>query len=165
MARVRIEGFRELERSLLALSQREAKKIARAAVRKAARPVLVAARANVHVKSGKLKRALTLRVDSPRGEPSVMSALVYVRFTGDYRPRLTDRWSTVKGKFGPPKYDYQIGSTPNVYGMFEEFGAPGHGVAAHPFLRPAWDSHGGLTAARQMGDDLAEGVIKALAGR
>ena len=160
MGRVLFTGGKELQKALLQLSQKEAKRVGRAALRKAAKPILEAARARVPVHEGRLKRALRLRVDTLRNNRSVMSAMVDVKNT-DYRARKTDRQSTVKGVLGPAKYDYQIGSMPKVYGRFVEYGVHG---PPQPFMRPAWDSLGGSVALARIGKELGEGLEQAASG-
>lgn len=151
---VKFEGGKELQALLLQMAQEDAPRIGRAAVRKAARAVLVDARNRVPVDQGALKRALRIRVDRLRNERNVISALVYVSKSGEYRPRRTDRRSTVKGKLGPARYSYQIGSRPDVYGQFIEYGSHKRGVKAMPFLRPAWDAQGGQVALVRIGDEI-----------
>ncbi|WP_408585919.1 HK97-gp10 family putative phage morphogenesis protein [Novosphingobium sp.] len=156
---IKFEGGRELERALLELSTKSALKVGRFALRRAANEVLKAARANVPVDEGRLRRALRLRIDRGRYDKALLSALVYVSASAfGPRPRKTNRNSTVKGKFGPPRYSYQIGSYPQVYGAFVEFGAPGHGLPARPWFRPAWDSAGKQYAIQRIAEELANGL-------
>ena len=150
MGRVLFTGGKELQRALLQLSQKEAKKIARRAVRVAAKPIFDAAKARVPVREGRLKRALQLRVDMLRGS-NVMSALINIKFKGDYRPTTSAR----------AKYSYQVGSDPKIYGSFTEFGTID--TAPQPFLRPAWDAEGGVTALNRLGKELGEGLERAAA--
>ena len=72
------------------------------------------------------------------------------------RARKSDRQSTVRGKLGPAKYGYQIGSHPNVYGAMQEFGT--RNMRARPWMRPAWLAEGGQTALNRIGDDLGKGL-------
>lgn len=143
---VTFTGGKELERNLLGLSQKMAKKIARAAVRKTAKPVYDAVRAGVPVDQGRLKRAVRLRVDTLKNNRSMMSAAIDLRFDRTYRPAKTDR----------ARYSYQIGSNPKIYGRFVEFGT--NDTRAQPFFRPAWDSLGGQAAIDRMGDHLWQGI-------
>lgn len=157
MARIKVEGARETRRALLELSQKEAAKIGRAALRKAARSILLEVRANVPVDEGRLKRALTVTVDRGRNR-SWLFANVKVKKGPDYRPRLTDKKTTVKGKLRQWGYPYQIGSTPEVYGAILEFGAPARGIAPLGFMRRAWDALGGKGLVDRIGDDLGTGI-------
>lgn len=161
MTRATFTGGKELERALLELSTKSAQKIGRFALRRAANEILKAAKAGVPVDEGRLKKALRLRVDRVRGVTDLLSALVYASGTAfDYRPRKSDRRSRVKGKLGPARYSYQIGSRPDVYGRFVEYGRHNQGVRARPFMRPAWDSQGGLVALNRIGDELWNGLSR-----
>lgn len=148
---VTFSGGKAFERALFQLAHNEAKKIARRAVRVAAKPILDAARANVPVREGRLKRALQLRVDTLRSNRSVMSALVNIKFKGDYRPTRTKR----------AKYSYQIGSDPKIYGYFTEFGTID--TPAQPFFRRAWDAQGGNVALNRLAKELGGGLERAAA--
>lgn len=161
MTRATFTGGKELERALLELSTKSAQKVGRFALRRAANEILKAAKAGVPVDEGRLKKALRLRVDRVRGVTDLLSALVYASGTAfDYRPRKSDRRSRVKGKLGPARYSYQIGSRPDVYGRFVEYGRHNQGVRARPFMRPAWDSQGGLVALNRIGDELWNGLSR-----
>lgn len=155
---VKTRGFKNAERALLALSNTEAKKLARAALRKQARRVANAAKDAVPVDQGRLRRAISVRVDILRDETgrrgSLMSAVVYISDKQGPRLRKTEQQSTVRGKKGPARSKYQIGSYPSVYGRFREFGIHG---PVQAFFRPAWDSQGGGTAVNMIGHELAEG--------
>ena len=141
--RVTFTGGKELHRALLAMSTKETKRVGRAALRKAAKPILDAARANVPVDQGRLKRALRLRVDTLRNNRSVMSAMIDVRKTA---PRIGRASSTM----------------PKVYGQFVEYGT--NDTRPQPFMRPAWDSLGSETALDRIGRELGEGLERAAAG-
>ena len=137
---LKFEGGRDLERVLLASSATEARKAGRKAVKGAGNQLLAQFRAAAPIDKGRLKRALRVRVDRGRYNKALISALIYVSASASkYRPRKTLRQSTVKGKKGPARYSYQIGARPDVYGIFQEFGAPAHGLAARPWFRPTWE--------------------------
>lgn len=161
MARkVTFTGGRELEKALYELAGKEAAKIGRAALRATARPILNEAKANVPVDQGRLKRSLVLKVDRAMENgrrAAAFTATVRVSGRLGYRPRKTDRASTVRGKSGPARYSYQIGSRPDVYGAFIEFGL---GVPMQPFMRPAWDAEGGQEALNRMGKEIWAGIEK-----
>lgn len=161
MARVKVTGALDIERALLALSRTEARKIGRAAIRKAARQIELAAEANVPVRTGTLKKAVQVKVDQGR-DKSFLFANIRIK-KGPPRPRKTNRKSRIKGKLAEARYGYQIGTQPEVYGAFVEFGAPGNGVAPQPFMRPAWDSDGGNVALGRIGKELGDGIEKAAA--
>lgn len=151
MAKVTFKGGKDLERALLALAKREADKIGRKAVREAAKPILTTARANVPVRQGRLKRSLQIKVDRDRARGQRRPGFIAtIKVSGrlGYRPRKTNRRSRVKGKLGPARANYQIGTRPDIYGAFQEFGIHGR---PRPFLRPAWDAEGGSVAIERMG--------------
>lgn len=156
---VRVTGAKDIQRALLQLGDKEAKRVGRASLRKAGNPILKAARAAAPVHDGRLRRALKLRVDQLRQvgvSGKVLSALIYVAKGQGPRPRKSDR--------GDAKYSYQIGSYPEVYGGFVEWGIGPHAPVPQPFLRPAWDSEGGATALTRLGTELGQGLEKAAAG-
>lgn len=161
---ITFSGGREVERALLELSTKGAQKVGRFALRKAARAIQVAARDAVRKKSGELAKRVTVKVDRGR-DRSKMFAVVKVDRKGSFRPRKTDRQSRVKGKLGPARYDYQIGSKPEVYGAFLEWGAPAHGMPAYPWMRRAWESAGGENALAVIGRELGTGLEREAAAR
>lgn len=154
-------GGKELDRALLELTTKSAQKVGRFALRRAANPIAKKAKAIVRKKDGRVAKAITVRVDRMRNDHSTFSALVYVSGKkGDFRPRNTNRRSRIKGKLQERRYDYQIGSRPDVYARFLEYGRHKQGVRAFPFMRPAWDSEGGLTAQNRLGEELWNGLAK-----
>lgn len=139
MGKVYIEGGRQVEQALLELSKREALKVGRAAARQAMRPILLAARARVPVREGKLKKALTLTVDRGRNR-KFLFATVKVKPIASTKPK---------------------GKPTNVYGAFIEYGAPGRNIAPRGYMRAAWDSEGGHTLLGRFGRLLGDGIVKA----
>jgi len=154
---VRFEGGREVQAALLELSTKSAQSVGRFALRTKANELRDIARERVRKKSGLLARSVYVKVDRGRDRAKIFAS-VQVRRIARMRPRKTDRWSTVKGKKGPPRYAYQIGTTPEVYGAFLEFGAPGHGMPPYPWMRQAWQQAGGAEAARDIGRLLGQGL-------
>lgn len=162
-------GGKELERALLELTTKSAQKVGRFALRKAANPIAKKARAIVRKKEGRLSKAIKVRVDTGRFDwakrkkvdQDQLNAVVYVSNKGaDYRPRNSNRKTHVKGMLTKRQTDYQIGSLPKIYGHFIEYGRHKQGIPAYPFLRPAWDSEGGLTAQNRIADELRTGLAK-----
>lgn len=144
MARmVKITGAKELEKALLLLSRGAARKAGRTAVRKAAKPILDAAKANVPVRSGRLKKSLQIKFkrQGRGGDASLMEAEVRVR-PGPRRQNKSG--GTVPG------------SQPNVYGAFVEFGTVHN--RPQPFMRPAWEAEGGQSAIDRMGEELGKAI-------
>lgn len=166
MATLTFTGGRELDRVLRELGTTAALRVGRFALRRAANDLLREVRAAAPADKGKLRKALRVRVDRMKGDKSLLSALVYASASASkYRPRKTQRQSRVKGKLGPARYSYQIGSRPDVYGVFQEFGAPGHGLPARPWFRPAWERNKtALIEAlmQELGSGLAREAIRAL---
>lgn len=156
----KVEGFKQAEANLLELSTKESLKIGRATLRKAARVLLVAWRSKVGVVSGRLQKALQIKVDRGR-DRSWIFANVSVKRLRQYRVRRTERQSRVKGKLGPAKYNHQIGTTPEVYGAIDEFGAPARNIAPKGWLRSVWDQFGGAPLLDRIGKDLGEGLEQA----
>lgn len=162
--RIELLGAAEVQAALLELSARGAKAAGRNALRKVARTILAAAKDNVPTGENRLRRALNVRVDRGRDRNDLLLAMVYVsgsRF--GYRPRKTQRKSRVKGKLGPARYAYQIGSKPNVYGAFLEFGAPAHGIAPQGWMRRAWEQAGGERAVQAFADEIGPAIMAAAA--
>lgn len=81
---VKITGLKEFERQLKRLEQREAKKIIRASNQKAMLPTLQAARQNVPVESGALRRSLK------RQTKAYPSGVVLTRIGADKRVVATN---------------------------------------------------------------------------
>lgn len=147
--RVNLElfGAAGVEEQLMKLSLKWARSAGRRALYKAAKDILTAAKQEVPANEGRLRKALAIRSDNGRYRKDLILTMVYVSNSrSQFRPRKTQRKSRVKGVLGPPKYAYQIGSKPNVYGAFLEFGAPGHGIPANPWMRRAWERAGGAKA-------------------
>jgi len=158
---VRFEGGLGLERALLELSTKSAQRVGRYALRRAAAAVLKQAKANVRKREPRLVKALKVRVDRMKTEKAVLSALVYVSAKAfDYRPRTTQRRSRIRGRLQARRYDYQIGSRPDVYAAFLEFGRIHQGVRAYPFMRAAWAQEGGANALQRLKDDLGQGLVR-----
>lgn len=140
MANLTFTGGRELDQILRNLGTKGALRIGRQALRRSGNDFLRDVRAAAPVDEGRLRKALRLRVDRGKYNKSLLSALIYASASASkYRPRKTQRRSRDKGKLAPARYRYQIGSLPNVYGIFQEFGAPAHGLPARPWFRPAWE--------------------------
>lgn len=147
MDKVVFKGGRELERALRDLGPKVAKKVARTALRKAAKGVLDAARANVPVRERRLKRSLRVRINRDlSGNDTALEAEVSVSGRLGYRPS--------KGRSA--RYNYQTGSRPDIYAKFVEFGTAD--TPAQPFLRPAWDEAGGAPALDRLAKELGDGI-------
>jgi len=115
-AKVFLTGDKALDKKLSTLEGKVRNKIARKAIRKAAKPVLDAAKANVPVESGKLRKSLTIRA---------------LRKSSKNKFRVGARVTTRDGLF----------SGETFYGGFVEFGTATQ--APRPFLIPALASNSG----------------------
>lgn len=147
---IKVTGAKDIERALLMLSRNEARKIGRAALRKAAKPIVDAARANVPIKTGELRKGISVKVDRVRGNDAIQQAVIKVR-PGPYRASKSERAENT----------YQVGSRRDVYGAFVEFGTSD--TPAHPFMRPAWDAEGGAAAIERVGKELGAGLERVAA--
>lgn len=161
MATLTFTGGRELDQILRNLGTKGALRIGRQALRRAGNDLLRDVRAAAPVDDGRLRKALRLRVDRGKYDKRLLSALIYASASASkYRPRKTQRRSRIKGKLGPARYSYQIGSRPDVYGIFQEFGAPAHGLPARPWFRPAWERRKNDLVQALM-QELASGIARA----
>lgn len=169
VASLTFTGGQQLDRALRELGTTGALRVGRFALRRAANDLLREVRASAPIDKGKLKKVLRLRIDRGKYDKKLLSALVYASASASqYRPRKTQRKSRVKGKLGPAKYSYQIGSRPDVYGIFQEFGAPAHGLAARPWFRPAWERQKNAlldALVQELGSGLARAAVEAVAGK
>jgi HK97 gp10 family phage protein len=144
MAKMGLRGAQELERALLALPDRVAKKHTFAALRTAARMVQTAARQNVinngSVDTGGLVAAIKIsdRKKSRKG-PAVVAVGV------ENRAYTAKR----KGKSEPEKIN------PKNYAHLVEFGT--EKMPAQPFMRSAFDGESGA-ALNGMLDKLAKAI-------
>ena len=107
---IKIEGAKELERKLVSMEPKLARKHVMRTLRMAARPILTRAKALVPVETGALKKSLKIRALKKRKHShGVMVA-------------------TSKGWFAGDEF----------YGAFVEFGT--NRTPSHPFVRPAFDA-------------------------
>jgi HK97 gp10 family phage protein len=110
---IEIKGAKELEKKLLSFEPKIGRKIVRNALRKAAKIILIAAKANCPVVTGDLKKSLRVRaMKKKKHRYGVMVA-------------TSAGW--FKGK--------------TFYGAFVEYGTSR--MPAKPFMRPAFDSEKG----------------------
>jgi hypothetical protein len=131
----KLSGFRELERNLLELATREARRLGQHALKKAAEPILADYKAKTRVRTGHLQQSDNL---GPRA-------------------RLNKRQKKLTPKPGPSEIEIHIG-TADPAGIQEEFGGR---QAANPSLTPAWDRHGGEAALEVIGKELGAGLERA----
>lgn len=136
-----LTGDKALERKLSKLGGRVAKRVLRKAMNAAATPVVKAARGNVSVRSGLLKKSIgkTVRVKGTRAGARV-GARTNVAASDD-----------AGNKVEPWRYAHLV-----ELGHIDE---NGQHVPAKPFLRPAAEQTKGQ-AADVLSDKLAEGVLR-----
>jgi len=123
-AKFKVEGFKDLDRALAGLGDPKAsKRISRAALRKAAKPVAADAAAN-----------------APRDETDtdgiVLADSIKVGSKLNKRQKRVQR-----RRRGDVELYVGVANEASAYGHHQEFGTEHH--AAQPFLRPAWDANTG----------------------
>ena len=142
--KITIKGHRELQKQLLKLPDKMAKKVARGAIRAGGRIVVKAARAHVPVRSGTLKASLGTRSRSYRG--GAISAVVI----GPRSGRKRQIGVVQRGR----KAGDSIYADPSKYAAFVEFGAN-----AQPFLGPALLDNTSKVIAK-VHEVVAKGVVR-----
>jgi HK97 gp10 family phage protein len=145
---IKIEGLKELEKALLALPDKIAKRILARSVYAGAAVVRKAAREKCPVKTGKLRKSIKIKKRRSKDRREV----VYSVFVGEFYGRMVEYGTQshrIKAKKG------------KVMGKDGRFGSEvDHpGGSAKPFLRPAFDSstHQIIEA---MKAKMAEGIAK-----
>lgn len=134
---VKMEGLRELERALAELPKATARNVLRKVLKQAAEPTKVDAQARAPVETGKLQQSIIVGT------------------------RLTPRQRADAKKEGTYFSEIHVG-TAGVPAVPQEFGTINH--AAHPFMRPAWDSNKDKALAT-IGSELGGAIEKAAARR
>lgn len=110
---IKLEGAKELEKQFKSLEPKIAKKLVRQSLRKAAKPILAAARTKCPVDTGELKKSIKIRAMKRRKNSfGVLIGTALKWFVGDA-----------------------------FYGAFVEFGTSK--MSARPFMRPAFDEKKG----------------------
>lgn len=112
----KIEGAKELDRALKQMGPKFEKRIAKGAVRAGATVIAKQAKLNAPVESGTLRKSIKVVSRSRRVGDAVAS--VATRSGKKWASRGMNAW----------------------YAGKVEFGAPGIGIDAKPFLRPALDA-------------------------
>jgi HK97 gp10 family phage protein len=141
--KIEVEGLTDLQTALRELGDPRAIKTAlRASLRKAARPMLEAARARVPVDKGDLKRSVKIAAAKGERLDSLEFGVVIGIDANEQPARYVVRKTKSDGGRGGTYRD------PGVAGVapITEFGRPGQ--AAEPFMRPAFDTEGEATIRR-----------------
>jgi len=116
-----VQGAAELERKLLTLERKIARKVVRQALRKGAKIVQGATKIGAPVKTGRMRKSIMIRKPRGRDRPGTYSLAVL--FDTARYPGLIKYSRAGKRYFYPAAVEY------------------GHGdVAGHPFVRPAFES-------------------------
>lgn len=116
MTRVRVEGLRELERSLGQLPRATGRNVLRRILKKRAEPVVNKAQVLAPFEEGHLEESIKVGA------------------------KLSRRQKALHRKWGSSSaVEMFIGPGPHPQAVMQEFGTAFH--PAQPFLRPAWDEH------------------------
>lgn len=118
---LRLNGTQDVRAALLALEEKVAKRIARAALKAGAEPMLHAARSKAPVDTGDLVESLKISTGTKKGK---LVARVQTK-EGDYKGK------TFYGSF--IEYGHYLGD--------KDLGNSRKWVEARPFLRPAFDEN------------------------
>lgn len=133
--KVKVQGLRELERSLLELKVSTARNVGRRTLRQALEPMAEAARQNVaQDRTGELRESIGVTTGRPKGK--------------GYR-----RQDRIEAHMGP-------GQQPQA--IQEEFG--NRRQSPRPFMRPAWDAEkmGALEGVKTiLGEEIGKAVQRA----
>ncbi|MFO6447863.1 HK97-gp10 family putative phage morphogenesis protein [Erythrobacter sp. NE805] len=164
--RVKFEGGKELEKALGQLSSQVTRKnVARRALKAAAEPIRDAAKAKVPVDTGRLREAIGVR---NKRRSTAFRELAYLSFRtfGDIRMAkgFSDKSVEVEvAVYGSPSRNKRTGKRTGllVYAEVQERG--NEVMPAQPFMRPAWDSQGGMTALNRILAALRIEIDKAVA--
>lgn len=134
--RVHVDGLSELKDALHELPKATAKNVMKRVLVKRGQPIAQHASSLARQKTGALK--ISFKVGT----------------------KLSRRQKAAHSKEGPDEVEVFIGPSPLVQAITEEFGTSKQ--AAHPMLRPAWDS-GKLAVLEGIGKDIWEEIEKAAA--
>lgn len=134
-----IKGIESIEREFKRIGAKAGRKAVLASLKKAAKPIVNQAKANVHVDSGNLKESIgIITVPKRKAHNTII----------DVGPRViaSNNAKNAVGKTDSIKND-------GWYGFLEEF------YTGHPFLRPALDSKAD-EAIKIFGKEIAKQIIK-----
>lgn len=144
---VQLTGFKELEASLENIGGAVGKRLARAALKKAAEPMRDKAKSLAPVKTGKLRNSI------------IIGSKLGNRQKRDLRKLSKDQRAAIelfigpsylKGDGGRHGHLVEFGTAPHINGgMFK--GSKHPGSKPQPFMRPAWDAEKEPTVDRLRG--------------
>jgi HK97 gp10 family phage protein len=138
---VQVSGLKELDRALGELPKSVAKATLVRTLKKAGEPIARAARAAAPIDDGTLRDSIVVsaRLKNKVGMAEFGAALKAGLGIGAARSALRDaRRAAGGGSFAEMYVGPSLGKGVLRYAHLQEFGTSKH--AAHPFMRPAWDS-------------------------
>jgi HK97 gp10 family phage protein len=138
---VQVSGLKELDLALGQLPKSVAKATLVRTLKKAGEPIAQAARAAAPIDDGTLRDSIIVsaRLKNKVGMAEFGAALKAGLGIGAARSALRDaRRAAGGGSFAEMYVGPSLGKGVLRYAHLQEFGTSNH--AAHPFMRPAWDS-------------------------
>jgi HK97 gp10 family phage protein len=138
---VQVTGLKDLDRALGELPKSVAKATLVRTLKKAGEPIAQAARASAPIDDGTLRDSIVVsaRLKNKVGMAEFGAALRAGLGIGAARSALRDaRRAAGGGSFAEMYVGPSLGKGVLRYAHLQEFGTSKH--AAHPFMRPAWDS-------------------------
>jgi HK97 gp10 family phage protein len=138
---VQVSGLKDLDRALGELPKSVAKATLVRTLKKAGEPIAQAARAAAPIDDGTLRDSIVVsaRLKNKVGMAEFGAAMKAGLGVGAARAALRDaRRAAGGGSFAEMYVGPSMGKGVLRYAHLQEFGTSNH--AAHPFMRPAWDS-------------------------
>jgi HK97 gp10 family phage protein len=145
---LKVEGFKELEKKLLAMGPKLARNGLRAAVGAGARVIRDEARSRVPVDTGVLRRSIYVKQIRELSSNSQQTFFVGVRSGKKYRRKGQDayywRWvefgHRIVARFAGEYTDYKLKGLGRLTGISKRRKQSKTTVPAQPFMRPAFES-------------------------
>lgn len=155
--KVKITGFKELDKALAEFKPVTAKAIAKRALLKSAQPVVEDAKARVPVRLGRLRDSITAsaRLAVKAGNAEFAAVM---RSGGTKDEALAALRDARRGAAGGSLTTVHVGAGQLPHAHLQEFGTDRH--PPQPYLRPAWDANRDKVLASIAGD-LREEIDKA----
>lgn len=154
-----LEGFAELEKQLIELGPKVAKKVLRGAVQSSANPIVKLARAKVPVNHGLLKKSIGVKTKTKGSTSFTVIGPKSIKVSRNGKMENPARYAhLVEYGAAPHIIEAPPGSALNVNGTFAKT-VRHPGYAARPFLRPAFDS-GKRAALDRLKEMLAKGILR-----
>lgn len=149
---VTLKGFKQLEKKLLGLEKKVAKKLVRRALRDGAKIIHQEARLRVPVKTGRLRRSIKVKAAKKRKKHQV--AIIVQCGEGDF---VGDTFYGGMIEFGYEKVPVYRGSD-GRFRSAKRGTQPTTTVPPQPFMRPAFDSKKGA-AVSAIENTLSAGIV------